>query len=141
MFLQKALMVEGFELGSSGWQSRVKIKRNFYTKSHNFWSFLPLFMTGRSKLSQKVISHFTICVKPEICEWQFSFFFVILRERLVNVCMTSHEIAKIAGIGREQDFSTWNWSENVIPWKAKNLLLAWIFREHEMNLLTPHLID
>ena len=43
--------------------------------------------------SINMISHFTICVKREICEWQFFLFFVILSEILVSFSMSLRVIA------------------------------------------------
>ena len=39
--------------------------------------------------NMNVISHFTICVKREFCEWQFSMFFMILSEKLALFCAIS----------------------------------------------------
>ena len=57
------------------------------------------------EMSVKVNSRFTIFGNNEIPECQFSLFFVILSEKFANFCMTSQEIAKIVGIGRERDFT------------------------------------
>ena len=57
------------------------------------------------ELNVNVISRFTICGKREIREWQFSLFFVILSEKLANFCVILCEIAKIAGIGGQRDFT------------------------------------
>ena len=57
------------------------------------------------ELTLNVISHFTICRNHEIREWQFFLYFVILSEKLANVGVISREIAKIPGIGGEQDFT------------------------------------
>ena len=51
--------------------------------------------------SVNVISCFTIWINGELCEKQFSLFFVILSEKLANFCVISSEIAKIIGIERE----------------------------------------
>ena len=56
------------------------------------------------ELSVNVISRFTICVNRELDEWQLSLFFVILSERLADLCVISHEIAKIMGTAHERDF-------------------------------------
>ena len=55
--------------------------------------------------SVNVISRFTICGNCEICEWQFSLFFVILSDQLANFYVISREIAKIMGIARLYDFT------------------------------------
>ena len=39
------------------------------------------------EFSVNVISLYSISMKREICEWQTSLFFVILREKLVNFCL------------------------------------------------------
>ena len=57
------------------------------------------------ELSVSVISRFTIYGICEIHECPFSLFFVIVSENLANCGMISREIAKIIGIGREQDFT------------------------------------
>ena len=57
------------------------------------------------ELSVNVNLPFTICRNREICEWQFSLFFMILSEKLANFSVISREIAKITGIGREWDFT------------------------------------
>ena len=50
------------------------------------------------ELSENVISLFTICAKSELYEWQFSPFFVIVSEKLVNFSVILHEITEIMGI-------------------------------------------
>ena len=47
---------------------------------------------------------FTIYVNREICEWQFSIYFMILNEKLA-FCVNSHESAKITEIGQDKDFT------------------------------------
>ena len=60
---------------------------------------------NHSEFRVNVISLLTVYVKREICEWKFPLFFVILSEKLANLCVISCEISKITGIGREQDFT------------------------------------
>ena len=55
--------------------------------------------------SMNVNSRFTICVNRELCEQQFSLFFMILSEKLSNFCVILREIAYIRESKREQDFS------------------------------------
>ena len=57
------------------------------------------------EFSVNVISHFIICVNHEICEWQFSLYFMILNEKLANFWVNSHESAKITEIGQDKDFT------------------------------------
>ena len=52
-----------------------------------------------------VISRFTIYVNCELRELWFSPIFVISNENLENLCVISYKIAKIMGIGRDQDFT------------------------------------
>ena len=49
-------------------------------------------------------SRSTIYVNHEICEWQFSLFFIILSEKLAYFCVNSCESAKITEIEQEKDF-------------------------------------
>ena len=58
------------------------------------------------EMSLNVILCFTICVKREIFDRQFSPFFVILSEKRVNFSMMSSEIAEIIWIGRKWEFNT-----------------------------------
>ena len=55
--------------------------------------------------SMNVNSRFNICGNREICQWQFSLFFVILSEKLAYIGAISHKIDKSTGIGRELDFT------------------------------------
>ena len=74
------------------------------------------------EFSENVISLFTICAKSELYEWQFSPFFVIVSEKLVNFSVILHEITEIMGIHDIKD---------VIRWNAKKHFCVWIFLEHE----------
>ena len=71
--------------------------------------------------SVKVISLLTICMKREICEWQFSLFFLILSEKIVNFSVISREIAEITWIGCKWEFMTYNWSDK---WFCEMLEIA-----------------
>ena len=53
------------------------------------------------EMSVKLIPRFTMCVKRELWELQFSLFFVIFRVKLAYFCVISREIAEITGIGHE----------------------------------------
>ena len=59
------------------------------------------------------ISRFTICGNGEICEWQFTRFFVISSEESVRFCVISREIAKIIEIGRDLEIIIQKWSETL----------------------------
>ena len=72
-----------------------------------------------------VISHFTICVKREFLEWQFSLFFFMLREKFTNFWVISCEIYHI--------FHILELKWNVIPRNAKNCFQSWIFHEREFT--------
>ena len=72
------------------------------------------------ELSENVISLFTIWAKSELYEWQFSPFFVIVSEKLVNFSVILHEITEIMGIHDIKD---------VIRWNAKKHFCVWIFHE------------
>ena len=55
--------------------------------------------------SVNLILCFTIWVNRKVRERLFSISNVILSEKLTKVCVISREIAKITGIGHEQDFT------------------------------------
>ena len=55
--------------------------------------------------SVNVNSCFTIFWSCEIHECQFSLFFMILSEKLVNYHVMSREMTEITGIGREWDIT------------------------------------
>ena len=57
------------------------------------------------ELNVNVISRFTICVKGEIREWQFSLFIVIFREKHVIFSVILREITEITWIWREMEFT------------------------------------
>ena len=48
----------------------------------------------------------TICVKREIREWQFSSFFIILSEKLVNISVKAREIIRITWFRHDLEFTT-----------------------------------
>ena len=73
-----------------------------------------------------------ICMKREIHEWQFSPFFVILSEKLVNFNMISREIDKIIQI--KWEFTGQNWSET---WFLEMLKIA-LKHEFPVNLMIHH---
>ena len=56
------------------------------------------------ELSVNVISHFSICVKRNIHEWQFSTFIVNLSDQFVYFNVIFGEIADITWIGRKWEF-------------------------------------
>ena len=58
------------------------------------------------EFSLNMISLFIICVKPEICEWWFSPFFVILSEKQITFRVISSEITKITWFRCECEFTT-----------------------------------
>ena len=53
------------------------------------------------EMNMNLTSPFTICVKRELWELQFSLFFVIFRVKLAYFCVISREIAEITGIRHE----------------------------------------
>ena len=55
--------------------------------------------------SMNVISFFTVCVNCEVCERQFTLFFVILSGNLEHFYVLSHEIAEIMGNGFERELT------------------------------------
>ena len=55
--------------------------------------------------SVNVISRFTICANREFGGRQFSLFFMIFIKKPATFWVISCEIAKIAGIGSERDFT------------------------------------
>ena len=71
---------------------------------------------------------FTICEKREICEWQFSLFFVTLSEKVANFCVISLEITRIIRIRCERDFKIQNRSE---MWFCEMLKIAF---ERELSV-------
>ena len=82
------------------------------------------------ELSANMISCFTICVKHELREWQISLFFVILSEKLANVCIISCEISEITGIGYKLDVTISNWSET----RSSEMLKIAFDGEFSMNV-------
>jgi len=65
---------------------------------------------------------FNICVKHEIHEWQFSTFFMILSEKLVNFRLKFHKL-------RVNRNSLHRMKWYVIPWNNEKCFQAWIFHE------------
>ena len=78
-----------------------------------------------------IILLLTISVKYETCEWQFSQFIVILREKLVPSKVISREINEITKVWWEQEFMTLK--HNMILWNVENCFQAWFFLEHEFT--------
>ena len=55
-----------------------------------------------------MILRFAIYVNREVCESQIKLVFVILSEKLANICVISYEIAKIVEIWLKHDFTIKN---------------------------------
>ena len=85
------------------------------------------------EFSMNVVSLLMFYVKREIHEGQFSPFFVILSDELVNFIVISHEIAEIAWIERKQEFTNKELKWNLFPWNAENYIRIWIFRKCEFT--------
>ena len=61
--------------------------------------------------SVNMILRFAIYVNRKVCESQIKLVFVILSEKLANICVISYEIAKILEIWLKHDFTIKNWSK------------------------------
>ena len=85
------------------------------------------------ELIMNVISCVIIYVNRELNAWQFSLFFVILREKLEQFDVISRKITKTTEIGGGWDFTIYNWSETLFS----EMLKIAFEREFSVNVNSP----